>query len=106
MLVKKHSEIPICKIKYDVSPGNTHVSQIVAGYKLLEKNGFLKIKTAEPCFTFRSSGNYEHNSIVEVEINGKLLAYDMADGYQSIHRFDVLILNWTGLIFILKEAAI
>lgn len=104
MLVKKHSEIPICKIKYDVSPGNTHVSQIVAGYKLLEKNGFLKIKTAEPCFTFRSSGNYEHNSIVEVEINGKLLAYDMADGYQSIHRFDVLDSQLDRLDFYFKRS--
>lgn len=104
MLIKNRSEIPICKIKYDVSPGNTHVSQIVAGYKLLEKNGFLKIKSAEPCFTFRSSGNYEHNSIVEVEINGKILAYDMADGYQSIHRFDVFDSQLDRLDFYFKRS--
>lgn len=78
-----------CSIKFDINPGNTHVSQILAGYKMLEKQGIIKIKTAQPCRIFRSSGNYEHNSIVEVEINGKIIAYDMADGYQSLHRFDV-----------------
>ena len=79
----------VCSIKYDISPGNTHVSQIVAGYKMLEKQGILRIESAEPCRTFRSSGNYEHNSIVEVKIGDKTIAYDMADGYQSIHRLDV-----------------
>lgn len=77
-----------CNILFNNNPGNTHVCQIVAGYKMLEDLGILKIKSAKPCTEFRTSGNYEHNSIVEVEIDGKIIVYDMADGYQSIHRKD------------------
>ena len=51
---------------------------------------FIKIKKAVPCTTFRSEGNYEHSSIVEVSFGDRIIAYDMADGYQSIHRMDVL----------------
>ncbi len=93
-----------CSIKFDVSPGNTHISQILAGYKLLEKQGILKIESAQPCIAFRSSGNYEHNSIVEVEVGGKVIAYDMADGYQSIHRFDVLDKELERLDFYFKRS--
>lgn len=93
-----------CLIKYDIGPGNTHISQIVAGYKMLEKQGILKIESAQPCRTFRSSRNYEHNSIVEVEIGEKTIAYDMADGYQSMHRLDVWDKELERLDFYFKRS--
>lgn len=65
-----------------------HNSQILTGYKLLEKQGLLKIQY-DNHFNFCQQKLYEHNSIVEVEVDGKILAYDTADGYQSIMRKDV-----------------
>ncbi|MCQ2483695.1 MAG: glycosyltransferase [Clostridia bacterium] len=93
-----------CNILFNNSPGNTHISQILAGYKMLEDRGVLKIKSVSPCTTFRSSGYYEHNSIVEVEINGKILVYDMADGYQSIHRKDVFDAQLDRVDFYFKRS--
>ena len=84
--MSKMSRLPECTIKFNDGAGNTHISQILAGFRLLEKRKLLKIKKVLPYASFRSDGNYEHNSIIEVEICGKKIAYDMADGYQSIHR--------------------
>ena len=81
--------LPICRIKYCKSGGDTHVSQVLTGYTLLEKEGCLQIEVVSSRENFREKGLYEHNSIVEVEINGHILVYDMADGYQSIHRKEV-----------------
>lgn len=93
-----------CSIKFNDIPGNSHISQIVAGYKMLDESGVIKIKKAEPCSDFRSSGKYEHNGIVEVDLNGIKLAYDMADGYQSIHRKDVFDFQLDNLDFYFKRS--
>lgn len=98
------SEKLICNILFNDNPGNTHISQILAGYKMLEKQGVLKIKNVSPYREFRSGGNYEHNSIVEVEFDGRIIAYDMADGYQSIHRKDVFDSQLERLDFYFKRS--
>lgn len=96
--------IPECIIKFNTAAGNTHVSQIMAGYKMLADQKLLKIKKSLPYTTFRSEGNYEHNSIVEVDFGGKLMAYDMADGYQSIHRKDVFDSQLKRISFYFKRS--
>lgn len=98
------SKIPECTIKFNADPGNAHVSQILAGYKLLDKQKIVKIKSARPYSDFRSSKCYEHNSIVEVEIDGKLICYDMADGYQSIHRKNIFDEQLDRLDFYFKRS--
>lgn len=96
--------IPECIIKFNDAPGNTHISQILAGYKLLENKKLLKIKNVVPYAGFRTDGNYEHNSIVEVKICGKKIAYDMADGYQSIHRKERFDAQLESLDFYFKRS--
>lgn len=96
---------PVCDIKFDTDPGNTHISQIMTGFKLLDNQGVIKIKKAEPVNKyFRQNGLYEHNSIVEVKIDGHLICYDMADGYQSIHRKDVFDQQLDRLDFYFKRS--
>ena len=70
---------------------------------LADKN-LIKIKKAVPCTTFRSEGNYEHNSIVEVDFGDRIIAYDMADGYQSIHRKEVFDSQLERLDFYFKRS--
>jgi len=78
-----------CRIKYFKDKYATHISQVLTGFKLLENKGVLKITIDSDSFNFRSKGIYEHNAIVEVTIDNKVLVYDMADGYQSIHRKEI-----------------
>lgn len=103
-ILTKTREIPVCTIKYDLSPGNAHISQVLAGFKMLDKNKIIKVADASPCNSFRTSGNYEHNSIIEVNFGNKTLAYDMADGYQSIHRKDVFDKQLDRLDFYFKRS--
>lgn len=98
------NKLPVCTIKFNTAPGNTHVSQILAGYKMLADRKLLKIKKAIPYTTFRTEGNYEHNSIVEVDFDDIIIAYDMADGYQSIHRKDVFDSQLVRLSFYFKRS--
>ncbi|MDR3312883.1 MAG: hypothetical protein LBS96_00320, partial [Oscillospiraceae bacterium] len=65
-----------------------HSSQVLAGFKLLERSGQLHID-AFALEDLRQKGYYAHRSIVEVAIAGQRLAYDTGDGYQSLHRPDV-----------------
>lgn len=96
--------VPECTIKFNTAIGNTHISQILAGYKMLADKNLIKIKKAVPCTTFRSEGNYEHNSIVEVDFGDRIIAYDMADGYQSIHRKEVFNSQLDRLDFYFKRS--
>ncbi len=98
------TEIPYCTIKYNTAPGNTHVSQILAGYKMLEDKKKLKILKAVAYTSFRTDGNYEHNSIVEVDFGDVIIAYDMSDGYQSIHRKGVFDAQLDRLDFYFKRS--
>lgn len=62
------------------------MSSIFVGFRLLEKEGLLRIKKARVTHDFLSGGHYPHRQIVELRADGKTIAYDMADGYQD---FDI-----------------
>lgn len=82
----------VCKIIY----GNTidpHLSQILAGYQLLQDDGVLKYSTEyNPNYIKQ---NYIHNVLIEVNFsNGLRICYDLADGYQSfidMPKFDAIL---------------
>lgn len=71
---------------------------------MLEDRGMIRIKEAVPYIYFRKDGNYEHNSIVEVTFDDTIIAYDMADGYQSLHRKDVFDAQLDRLSFYFKRS--
>lgn len=62
------------------------MSSIFVGFRALEKAGLLRIKQTRISHDFLSGGHYPHRQIVELRAGGKILAYDMADGYQD---FDI-----------------
>lgn len=95
---------PSCKILFNNSPGYTHISQIIAGYKMLADRGMIRIEKAVPYRDFRADGNYEHSGIVEVSFKDAVIAYDLADGYQSIHRKDVFDRQMDRLDFYFKRS--
>lgn len=80
-----------CKIRFNNKKTNAHISQVLTGYKLLEKEGVIGLDVVDRHTEFRKLGMYDHTSIVEVRFDNSTLVYDMADGYQSItdkKRFD------------------
>jgi len=95
----KHKKTIICKIVYGniVDP---HLSQILAGYQLLQDDGILKYTTEyNPNYIKQK---YIHNVLIEVNFNNGLrICYDLADGYQSfidMPKFDA-ILNTVDFYF-------
>lgn len=81
-----------CKIRFHMDRANAHISQVLTGYKLLEKQGLINLDIVDRYTEFRKLDLYDHTSIVEVQIGDLILVYDMADGYQSITdkiRFDL-----------------
>lgn len=88
----KHEKTIICKIVYGniVDP---HLSQILAGYQLLQDDGILKYTTEyDPNYIKQK---YIHNVLIEVNFNNGLrICYDLADGYQSfidMPKFDAIL---------------
>lgn len=88
----KHKKTIICKIVYGniVDP---HLSQILAGYQLLQDDGILKYSTEyNPNYIKQK---YIHNVLIEVNFNNGLrICYDLADGYQSfidMPKFDAIL---------------
>ena len=72
---------PLCRIRLGgIVP---HLSQIAAGFTLLEQKGLLRLEH-NGLSAFKRSGIYTHNIILEAQIGDAVLAYDMADGYESI----------------------
>lgn len=61
------------------------LSSIFTGFKILEKDGILKVKSVSMDKNFRADGRYPDRMIVELKADGKTIAYDMSDGYQSIN---------------------
>ena len=97
-------DVPECTLLFNLDNFTTHNSQIMAGFKMLDDAKIIRIKNAEPCKTFRTGGHYEHNSMVEADFNGKIIAYDTADGYQSIHRKDVFDSQLDRLTYYFKRS--
>ena len=60
------------------------LSSIFVGFKILEEKGLLKVKSVSMDRNFRADGRYPDRMIVELKADGKTIAYDMSDGYQSI----------------------
>lgn len=102
--IRIKEKVMICNIRFHKSKYETHISQVLTGFKILEKEKLLKIKIDSDCYDFRKAGLYEHNSIVEVNLNGEILVYDMADGYQSIHRKDVFDSQLDRVTFYFKRS--
>lgn len=73
--------MPICRIR--IGGHAPHLSQICAGFTLLEQRGLLKIQY-EGLTQLRREDRYAHSNILEAEIGGAILAYDVADGYEEI----------------------
>ena len=61
------------------------LSSIFVGFKILEEKGLLKVKSVSMDRNFRADGRYPDRMIVELKADGKTIAYDMSDGYQSIN---------------------
>lgn len=56
---------------------------IFAALKTLEENGTVKIKKYNMSSDFASRDIYPHRYVIELIANGKILAYDISDGYQD-----------------------
>ena len=56
---------------------------IFAGLKTLEENGIVKVKKYNMSHNFASRENYPNSYVIELIADGKILAYDISDGYQD-----------------------
>lgn len=77
-------------LNVDIRYGNKaegHLSQIFTGFKLLENDEKLKINSIK--FDESLKEKYKFSAIIEVDINNLItIAFDLSDGYQSIHKLD------------------
>ena len=75
--------VPLCHIRLGgIVP---HLSQVAAGFALLEQKGLLRLEY-KGLAAFRRDGLYAHNVMLEAQIGETVLAYDLADGYEDILR--------------------
>ncbi|HBL40210.1 MAG TPA: hypothetical protein DDY98_01015, partial [Ruminococcaceae bacterium] len=82
--------VPECTIAFDNSCNwMWTLSSIFTGFKLLDEQKLLKVKSVSMDRNFRADGRYPDRMVVEVKMGGKTLVYDMADGYQSINSAEV-----------------
>lgn len=69
-----------------------HLSQIFAGFQILKENKIIILETVyDPLYI---KNNYNHSVVIEARVGGKVICYDLADGYQSFHnleRFDEIL---------------
>lgn len=56
---------------------------IFAGLKALENQGIVKLKKYNMSSDFATRDIYPHRCVIELIANGKILAYDISDGYQD-----------------------
>ena len=78
--------VPVCKIRYCHRPP---ASWILAGFSLLESDGVLKLDKIKCYDNFLCDGIYQHNNIIEVRIDDKLIVFDYENGYQSFLDSDI-----------------
>ena len=71
-----------------------HLCSVLTGFILLEKQGKLRLK-------LNTNVKMPSASIMEAIIDGKRLAYDMADGYNFLPRLEDIL---TPAIFISNAA--
>ena len=92
-----NSNIPICDIRYCHRPP---ASWILAGFALLEQEGLLRLGKIKCYNNFLKDRLYQHNNIIEVRIDDKLIVFDYENGYQSFldrDLFDQQMENVTAL---------
>ena len=77
------SDRPVCNIRYC---HRDPASWILAGFALLEQDGVLRIRKVEQFDRFLEQDLYQHNNIVEVEIEGHRIVFDTENGYRSFLR--------------------
>jgi len=72
---------PLCQIRLGgLIP---HLSQVAAGFTLLEQKGLLRLEY-KGLAAFKRDGLYLHGILLEAQIGDAVLAYDLADGYEDI----------------------
>lgn len=79
--------IPICRIRLgSVAP---HLSQLCAGFTMLQQRGLLKLDHCE-LTNFCSEFLYPHNFVLEAEFDdGTVVAYDVEDGYTGLQQAEL-----------------
>ena len=59
------------------------IGSIFAGLKALENSGIVKVKKYNMSRDFAPKETYPHRYVIELIADGKILAYDISDGYQD-----------------------
>ena len=92
---------PLCRIRLGgIAP---HLSQVAAGFTLLEQRGLLRLEY-EGLAAFRRDGLYEHGVMLEARLGGAVLAYDLADGYEEILQKDAFDRQLERVTFYFKRS--
>jgi len=91
----------LCRIRLGgAGPG---LSQVAAGFTLLERKGLLRLAYGGPA-DFQRGGLYEHNVILEARVGDTVLAYDLAGGYEDILRKEELDRQLERVTFYFKRS--
>ena len=76
---------PLCRVR--LGGFAPHLSQVAAGFTLLEQKGLLRLQNGGLA-AFKRDGLYMHGVMLEAQIGDAVLAYDLADGYEDILQKD------------------
>ena len=92
---------PLCRVRLgSIAP---HLSQVAAGFTLLEQKGLLRLQY-EGLGAFKRDGLYEHGILLEARLGDAVLAYDLADGYEEILRKEVFDRQLERVTFYFKRS--
>lgn len=77
-----------CNISYSTKEIQAITASLITGFLELESEGLIKINEISGEDNFKKIG-FLHNAIILVNIDGRKIAFDTADGYQSIQKKDM-----------------
>ena len=66
-------------VKLNIYSNSEHISQVLCGFLMLKDNGVIKNLTINE--RFDEAKKVPHTALVEANLNGKTIAFDMLDGY-------------------------
>ncbi|MDR2752991.1 MAG: glycosyltransferase [Oscillospiraceae bacterium] len=93
--------VPVVRLR--LGGAAPHLSQITTGFTLLQARGVLQL--VYEGFRGNLRGRYCHGIMAEAALeDGRLLAYDMADGYEEILRPAVFDAQLDGVFLYFKRA--